>query len=194
MLRRCSGLAVSASSTKVSRRRYVDFETLTTTIERASAAPLLARIRIPTLIIHSFDDPFLPYEPFVQEEVQQNPHLLLSLTCKGGHVGFLEKDRQQDIDRLWAENRMIDYVRFALSREPFPGGVGLAPPPECWGQKWDESDVRRKHSLHGRLEGNRTRPLTGPGSLGIQKLVDIRVQHRRRRRKGDPDKESERDQ
>ena len=87
---------------------------------KASAAPLLARIRIPTLIIHSFDDPFLPYEPFVQEEVQQNPHLLLSLTCKGGHVGFLEKDRQQDIDRLWAENRMIDYVRFALSREPFP--------------------------------------------------------------------------
>ena len=91
---------------------------------KASAAPLLARIRIPTLIIHSLDDPFLPYEPFLQEEVQQNPHLVLSLTPKGGHVGFLEQDRQQDIDRLWAENRMIDYFRFALSREPFPEALG----------------------------------------------------------------------
>lgn len=88
--------------------------------EKASAAPLLGCIRVPTLIIHSVDDPFLPWEPFTRETVRKNPQLLLVLTRKGGHVGFVEQDRQQDVDRLWAENRIIDYFRLALSRKPPP--------------------------------------------------------------------------
>ena len=89
---------------------------------QASAAPLLGRIRVPTLIIHSADDPFLPWQPFGHRSVLESPNLLVELTPRGGHVGFLEQDRHQDIDRLWAENRMIDYFRLVLSGQSLAKG------------------------------------------------------------------------
>ena len=82
--------------------------------ERASALPYLKDIRIPTLLIHSDDDPLLPGEPFALPEVSSNSSLLISLTHYGGHVGFLEQTFSGgDIDRFWAENRLIDFFRLA---------------------------------------------------------------------------------
>jgi predicted alpha/beta-fold hydrolase len=38
----------------------------------------------------------------------------MSLTRQGGHVGFLERTPSgEDIDRFWAENRLIDFFRLA---------------------------------------------------------------------------------
>ncbi len=86
--------------------------------EQASALPYLKDIRIPTLLIHSDDDPLLPGEPFAFPEVRSNSSLLISLTRQGGHVGFLERTRQRDIDRFWAENRLIDFFRLAAGKTP----------------------------------------------------------------------------
>ena len=84
-----------------------------------SALPLMPRIQIPTLILHSRDDPFLPWRPLLELD---NSALLVHLTDRGGHVAFLEETKTGG-DRSWAENRAIDFFRtiersFAVSPGP----------------------------------------------------------------------------
>jgi len=79
---------------------------------KASSIQCLGDIRVPTLILHSRDDPLLPWEPLSVPEANANPALLIHLTKHGGHVAFLEWKRH-DIDRSWAENRVIDLFRMA---------------------------------------------------------------------------------
>ena len=84
--------------------------------EKASALPHLKNIRLPTLLLHSLDDPLLPAEPFLAPQVRSNPSLGVVLTRRGGHVGFIERDGQVDPDRFWAENRVIDFFRLVSAR------------------------------------------------------------------------------
>lgn len=80
--------------------------------QEGSSSPLLDRIQLPTLILHSKDDPFLPWEPFVRPPARSNPNLLIHLTERGGHLGFVERTRQ-DVDRCWFENRIMEYFEMA---------------------------------------------------------------------------------
>jgi predicted alpha/beta-fold hydrolase len=80
---------------------------------QASAAPVIGHIQVPTLAIHSFDDPFLPWEPLTRSEVKENPWIDVVLTERGGHVGFIE-DSRIDSDRIWSENRVIDFFSTVL--------------------------------------------------------------------------------
>jgi len=75
---------------------------------RTSSRAVLGRVRVPTLIIHSADDPLIPAEPFFDSTIADNPDVLLVLTERGGHVGFLS-DRAEGEDRHWAENRLIEF-------------------------------------------------------------------------------------
>jgi predicted alpha/beta-fold hydrolase len=75
---------------------------------RASALPLIASIRVPSLIIHAQDDPFIPFEPLRDAEVSTNPYVLLLATAHGGHVGFVAADTEVE-DRFWAENRVVEF-------------------------------------------------------------------------------------
>ncbi len=77
---------------------------------RASAAPWLGKIQVPTLVLHSKRDPILPWGPLMNASLRENPNILLWLSREGGHVGFIEQEGP-DIDRNWAENRIIDYAR-----------------------------------------------------------------------------------
>jgi predicted alpha/beta-fold hydrolase len=77
---------------------------------RASALPWLGKIRVPTLVLHSKRDPILPWGPLMTAGLRENPNVLLWLSREGGHVGFIEHEGP-DIDRNWAENRIIDYAR-----------------------------------------------------------------------------------
>jgi predicted alpha/beta-fold hydrolase len=58
---------------------------------RSSSIHFLARIRVPTLLLSAFDDPFLPAD--VLEEVRRvaatNAHLETDFPRRGGHVGFV---------------------------------------------------------------------------------------------------------
>jgi uncharacterized protein len=76
---------------------------------RASALPLIGNIRIPTLIIHAKDDPFIPFAPFRRPEIAENPNITLLATEHGGHVGFISA-RAEGENRFWAE---VIAVRFA---------------------------------------------------------------------------------
>lgn len=75
---------------------------------RASALPLMGRIRIPTLIIHAQDDPFIPFEPLRHPSIKENPYLLLLAPQNGGHVGFVAAETEGE-DRFWAENRIVEF-------------------------------------------------------------------------------------
>jgi predicted alpha/beta-fold hydrolase len=76
---------------------------------RASSLRVIDRIRIPTLIIHAEDDPFIPFAPLRDEVIKNNPYILLIATQQGGHVAFLSAAQDGDADRFWAENRVVEF-------------------------------------------------------------------------------------
>lgn len=77
---------------------------------RASALRIIDKVKLPTLVIHAQDDPFIPHDPLLAPEVVNNPSIAVLLPERGGHVGFLGEPRP-DEDNRWAENRVIDFVK-----------------------------------------------------------------------------------
>lgn len=94
---------------------------------RSSSIRVIDRIRIPSLIIHAEDDPFIPFAPLLAPAVANNPYILLVGPKQGGHVAFIagkspvtkEGDDSSLIthnsspieDRFWAENRAIEFCK-----------------------------------------------------------------------------------
>jgi predicted alpha/beta-fold hydrolase len=79
---------------------------------KASSLPYISHIRVPTLIIHAQDDPFIPFAPLRDPSITANPHVLLLAPQRGGHVAFIADEGTSDgEDRFWAENRLIDFCR-----------------------------------------------------------------------------------
>jgi hypothetical protein len=76
---------------------------------KASSLPFIKRIRIPTLIIHAEDDPFIPFAPLLDPSVATNPYVLLIAPERGGHVAFLSANAGED--RFWAENRLVEFCK-----------------------------------------------------------------------------------
>lgn len=56
---------------------------------QASCNQFLEGIRVPTLLVHARNDPFLPAEAIPHREVEANPFLSPAFTRTGGHVGFV---------------------------------------------------------------------------------------------------------
>ena len=80
---------------------------------RSSSLRVIDRVRIPTLIIHAEDDPFIPITPLQYPAVADNPYILLLAPHEGGHVAFIAGDRKDDSDRFWAENRVVEFCQLA---------------------------------------------------------------------------------
>jgi predicted alpha/beta-fold hydrolase len=55
---------------------------------RCSALAFLPSIRVPTLVIHALDDPWIPSASYQQAHWVSNRHLVPLLPAQGGHVGF----------------------------------------------------------------------------------------------------------
>lgn len=77
---------------------------------KASSLPVIGRIRIPTLMIHAMDDPFIPFAPLRDRSIAANPYVLMIATEHGGHVAFMSAN-PHDEDRFWAENRVVEFCR-----------------------------------------------------------------------------------
>lgn len=58
--------------------------------QRASAKPLLHRIRIPALVVNARNDPFVPAASLPLAHEVRNPHVTLWQPAHGGHVGFAQ--------------------------------------------------------------------------------------------------------
>ncbi len=88
---------------------YFGFSDAEDYYHRASAARVIDRVRVPSLIITAEDDPFVPTAPFRDSRVTGNPHITLHLCEHGGHCGFVGPKVGLD-DGYWAETRIVDFV------------------------------------------------------------------------------------
>ena len=80
---------------------------------RASSIRVIDQLRVPTLIIHAQDDPFIPYQPLLDPAVTNNPYILLIGPERGGHVAFLSANAGDDPDVFWSENRVVEFCKLA---------------------------------------------------------------------------------
>jgi len=88
---------------------YFGFRSADDYYHRASSQRIIERIAVPTLIITSEDDPFVPSQPFSDPRLTGNPHIDLRLCAHGGHCGFVADASGED-DGYWAENQIVDFV------------------------------------------------------------------------------------
>jgi predicted alpha/beta-fold hydrolase len=73
---------------------------------KASCRQYLARIQIPTLIIHSMDDPFMT-PAVIPQQHELADSVRLELSEKGGHVGFVSGHLWKP--EFWLEKRIMRY-------------------------------------------------------------------------------------
>lgn len=87
--------------------------------QRSSSISFLSRIRVPTLLLSSEDDPFLPASVLdrVREIAKSNPSLQLQFTPAGGHVGFVA-GRMPFRPHYWAEERLMGFFDSRLESSP----------------------------------------------------------------------------
>jgi uncharacterized protein len=83
--------------------------------EQSSSKHHVAAIRVPTLLLHAEDDPFLPAERFPHAAVAANPAVRAIVTETGGHVGFIEGRpwspsfwAEREAARFLAERLLVD--------------------------------------------------------------------------------------
>lgn len=73
---------------------------------QCSTAPLLGRIRRPSLIIHACDDPWIPIENYRDVDWAGNPYLMPLVPPSGGHVGF----HAGDMTSTWHDAAILKFL------------------------------------------------------------------------------------
>lgn len=79
--------------------------------DRASSIQVLRDIHVPTLLIHSLNDPFMTPDSLPDPD-QLSPCVTLEVHRAGGHVGFLESS-----GRSYLERRVPDYLLVQLQKK-----------------------------------------------------------------------------
>ncbi|MEK6279901.1 MAG: alpha/beta fold hydrolase [Acidobacteriota bacterium] len=80
---------------------------------KASSIRIIDQIRLPALIIHAQDDPFIPFAPIRDPAITNNRYILVISPERGGHVAFVSRSANGE-DRFWSENRVIEFCKLAL--------------------------------------------------------------------------------
>jgi predicted alpha/beta-fold hydrolase len=88
---------------------------------RCSSAGFIPGVAVPTLILHSRDDPFLPAEAIPLAALAANRNVVAALPERGGHVGFLGGTPWRPT--FWAEEGAATFLAATLS--------GAAPPSDA---------------------------------------------------------------
>ena len=79
---------------------------------KCNAKQFLANVTIPTVIIASDDDPFVPKQTF--DNLPANDNIELLLTRSGGHVGFVHARKTPLGSRKWLEYAIVQYATHML--------------------------------------------------------------------------------
>ena len=74
---------------------------------RSSALRVAGEIRVPTLLLTSQDDPFVPFASFTAAGITENPNVTLLAPRHGGHCAFVS--RHGGADRFWAEACVMEF-------------------------------------------------------------------------------------
>jgi len=89
--------------------RYCGFRDAEDYYDRASALRVIARIRVPTLIMTSQDDPFVPFKTFGNGSFPANPNVIVIAPKHGGHCAFISREPGEE--RFWAEARLVEFCK-----------------------------------------------------------------------------------
>lgn len=80
--------------------------------EQSSSKQFLKNIRVPTLLIHSKDDPFMTADVApTPEEVSDS--IILEVYEKGGHLGFISGSIFRP--KYWLEQRIPEFIQYHLA-------------------------------------------------------------------------------
>lgn len=90
------------------------FESADDYYRRCSSAYFVEHLRIPTLIVHAQDDPFI-FPHSVPNAETLPSHVTLELHASGGHVGFIAGSPWRP--RYYLEHRLPDWLQSQVSSE-----------------------------------------------------------------------------
>jgi uncharacterized protein len=79
---------------------------------RCSSSGFIADIRVPTLLLHAIDDPFIPRSAVPHGAIASNPFVTAVITSTGGHVGFIHGSPWRPL--YWAEEEAARFLAAAL--------------------------------------------------------------------------------
>lgn len=82
---------------------------------RCSALGFLPAIRVPTLVVHALDDPWIPADAYRSHDWAANRFLTPLLPRTGGHVGFHARG-----GRVWSDDCLVAYLERVLQGEGQP--------------------------------------------------------------------------
>jgi predicted alpha/beta-fold hydrolase len=85
---------------------------------QSSSGPWLARIAVPTCVVHALDDPFLPAAAIPLAALRDSPSIEAHISDHGGHVGFLAGAPWSP--RLFAEPTIAEFLAARLARPTPP--------------------------------------------------------------------------
>jgi len=99
---------------------YCGFKGADDYYDRASAAHVVGRISVPTLIIHSANDPFIRITPETRQKILANSNIRFVEAEDGGHCAFIgarnhngseaEGGAKLQDDGYWAETKIVNFV------------------------------------------------------------------------------------
>jgi predicted alpha/beta-fold hydrolase len=84
------------------------FESADDYYKKCSAKPFLSHISLPTMILASEDDPFIPNQTF--DDIPNNENLNLKITRGGGHMGFICADKTPLGTHRWMDYAILNYA------------------------------------------------------------------------------------
>ena len=81
--------------------------------DRCSSRQFLKNVRVPTLILHAIDDPFMSPD-VIPTEAELSDQVTLELSQRGGHVGFISAGPKGQ-PQFWLESRIPQHLESFLS-------------------------------------------------------------------------------
>lgn len=85
--------------------------------DRASAAHVVNKIAVPTLVLHAGTDPFIHITDATRSKLNANPNITFVEAEDGGHCAFIGEpngapgERELGDDGYWAENEIVKFLR-----------------------------------------------------------------------------------
>jgi len=90
--------------------RYGGFSNADDYYFRVASSQYAAELRVPVLVLHSLDDPFIRMLPATRAALFGNPHVTLVETRHGGHCAFLAPAGKGSGDGRWAEQTLLGFL------------------------------------------------------------------------------------
>jgi uncharacterized protein len=93
---------------------YCGFTGVDDYYDRASAAHVVERIAVPTLLLYAANDPFIRITAETRRKIASNPNISFAETSDGGHCAFIGVANGSDghpDDGYWAEREIVNFLR-----------------------------------------------------------------------------------